>query len=191
MHHSAMGSRAAEGVLVVEDSPQLSRSLSAALAETYPDVRACRSISEVEAAITDWWPDLVLLDVVLPDGDAHRVMELLDHRRPAPIVIAMSGAAGPAQAFALAAQGVRVFLDKPLRIDRVHAAIRQALRDPPELGPALRQTVGHRSLAEVETEVRAIMIDEALARAQGSRRSAARLLEMSRQLLQYALRRGR
>lgn len=35
------------------------------------------------------------------------------------------------------------------------------------------------------------MIDEALARAQGSRRSAARLLEMSRQLLQYALGRGR
>jgi DNA-binding NtrC family response regulator len=184
-------SREMEQVLVVEDSPQLSRSLRAALAETYPDVRACRSVSEVDAAIAEWWPDLVLLDVVLPDGDAHRVMELLERRRPAPVVIAMSGAAGPAQSFALAAHGVRAFLDKPLRIDRIHAAIRQALQATPELGPALRQTVGHRSLTEVETEVRAIMIDEALARAQGSRRGAARLLEMSRQLLQYALRRGR
>jgi DNA-binding NtrC family response regulator len=184
-------SRKVERVLVVEDSPQLSRSLCAALAETYPDVRACHAVADVGAAIAEWWPDLVLLDVVLPDGDAQRVMELLEPRRPAPAVIAMSGAAGPAQSFALAAHGVRAFLDKPLRIERMHAAIRTALAATPELGPALRQTVGQRALAEVEAEVRTVMVDEALARAQGSRRAAARLLDMSRQLLQYALRRGR
>jgi DNA-binding NtrC family response regulator len=184
-------SRAVERVLVVEDSRQLLRSLRAALAETYSDVRACRSVHEVEATLAHWWPELVLLDVVLPDGDAQRVLELLELRRPAPAVIAMSGAAGPAQSFALAAHGVRAFLDKPLQLARVRAAIRHALEVTPELGPAVRQVVGHRSLADVQTEIRATMIDEALARSGGSRRGAARLLEMSRQLLQYALRRNR
>lgn len=52
----------------------------------------------------------------------------------------------------------------------------------------LRQTVGHKPLSDVQTEVRAVMLDEALARSQGSRRGAARRLRMSRQLLQYLLR---
>ena len=184
-------SRAVERVLVVEDSRPLLRSLRAALAETYSDVRGCRSVREVEAMLAGWRPELVLLDVVLPDGDAQRVLALLEQQSPAPAVIAMSGAAGPAQSFALAARGVRGYLDKPLQLARVQAAIQQALDAAPELAPAVRQVVGHRSLAEVQSEIRSTMIDEALARCGGSRRGAARLLEMSRQLLQYALRRNR
>jgi hypothetical protein len=42
-----------ERVLIVNDSLQLLRSVRAALAETYPDVRACGSVSEVEAAVAE------------------------------------------------------------------------------------------------------------------------------------------
>jgi len=185
---AAMAVRPVERVLVIEDSRALVRSLQGALAETYPDVRACRSVGEAELAVADWWPDLVLLDVVLPDGGAHEVLDLLERRHPAPTVIAMSGAAAPAQSFLLATRGVRAYLDKPLRLDRLQAAIRRALEAAPDLLPVLRQTVGHKPLADVQTEVRAVMLDEALARSRGSRRGAARLLSMSRQLLQYLLR---
>lgn len=186
-----MSGRSAERVLVVEDSRVLLRSLCGVLTATYRDVRACCSVAEVEAGVADWWPDLVLLDVVLPDGDAHGVLQLLEQRDPAPAVIAMTGSAGPAQSFALAKRGVRGFLEKPLRLDRLEAVIRQALEAAPDLRPVLKQSVGHKLLADVETEVRAVMIDEALACSGGSRRGAARLLGMSRQLLQYALRRNR
>jgi DNA-binding NtrC family response regulator len=185
---TAMAARLVERVLVVEDSRALLRSLHETLAEIYGDVRACVSVCEVKIAVTDWWPDLVLLDVVLPDGGAHDVLELLDRRHPAPAVIAMSGAAEPAQSFLLATRGVRAYLDKPLRLDRLHAAIQQALEDAPDLRPVLRQTVGHKAFDDVQTEVRSVMLDEALARTQGSRSGAARLLNMSRQLLQYLLR---
>jgi DNA-binding NtrC family response regulator len=191
MMEKGMERRGLERVLVVDDCPRLQRSLCAALADSYPDVRACGSVAEADAVLAAWWPDLVLLDIVLPDGDALQVVERLARQLPAPVVVAMTGAAGPAQAFELAAHGVQGFLDKPLDLARVHAAIERALTATPAIAPALRLTVGHRSLAEVETEVRAVMIDEALARAGGSRRGAARLLEMSRQLLQHALRRGR
>jgi DNA-binding NtrC family response regulator len=68
------------------------------------------------------------------------------------------------------------------------AAIHDALEVAPDLRPALKQLVGHKPLAEVETEVRAVMLEEALSRTGGSRRGAARLLSMSRQLVQYVLR---
>ena len=173
---------------MIEDSRALLRSLRGALAETYRDVRACLTVGEAELAVADWWPDLVLLDVVLPDGGAHEVLDLLEGRHPAPAVIAMSGAAEPAQSFLLAARGVRAYLQKPLRLDRLQAVIQHTLRAAPDLRPVLRQTVGHKPLADVQTEVRAVMLDEALARSQGSRRGAARLLSVSRQLLQYLLR---
>ena len=54
--------------------------------------------------------------------------------------------------------------------------------------PRVRGVVGERSLHEVEREVRATMVNEALTRAGGSRREAARLLKVSRQLLQHILR---
>jgi two-component system, response regulator RegA len=188
-HVAAMTARPVERVLVVEDNRALLRSLQGTLAETFRDVRACRSVGDVEIAVVDWWPDLVLLDVVLPDGGAHEVLDLLERRLPAPAVIAMSGAAEPAQSFLLATRGVRAYLDKPLRLDRLQAVIRHTLEAAPDLLPVLRQTVGHKPLADVQTEVREVMLDEALARSRGSRRSAARLLSMSRQLLQYLLRR--
>jgi two-component system, response regulator RegA len=188
-HLAAMTARPVERVLVIEDSRALLRSLQGALAETYRDVRACRSVGEAATAVADWWPDLVLLDVVLPDGGAHEVLDLLERRHPAPAVIAMSGAAEPAQSFLLATRGVRAYLDKPLRLDRLQAVIQHTLEAAPDLLPVLRQTVGHKPLADVQTEVRAIMLDEALARSGGSRRGAARLLSMLRQLLQYLLRR--
>jgi hypothetical protein len=74
---------------------------------------------------------------LLPVGDAHRVMELLERRRPAPVVIAMSGAIGPEQSFALAAGGSGdVFRGRDLR--------RQNRRKPAR---CQRRTVSGRTMA--------------------------------------------
>ncbi len=179
--------RVVERVLVVEGSVALSGCLCTILAESYRDVRACHSVSEVEPSIAGWWPDLVLLDVVLADGGAAEVLELLERQHPASAVIAMSGSAGAAQSFALGARGVRGFLEKPLQLDGLQAAIDQVLDAAPDLRPMVKQLVGYKALADVETEIRDVMIHEALART-GTRRGAARLLSVSRQLLQYLLR---
>jgi transcriptional regulator with PAS, ATPase and Fis domain len=49
--------------------------------------------------------------------------------------------------------------------------------------------VGQRQIHEVQDEVRETMLREALGRARGSRRAAAKLLRVSRQLVQHMLRR--
>ncbi len=181
--------RAVDRVLVVEDNRSLRRTLAQALGARFADVRACGSVAEAAAQVADWHPDLIVIDFKLPDGDARAVLDLAALREPAPVVVAVSGEAGPVDTFELAQRGVRAFLPKPLTLAELEEAIAVALETAPALEPHLRQAVGHRGLSEVTEEVRGVMLDEALARAAGSRRGAARILDTSRQLLQYLIRR--
>lgn len=180
-----------ERVLVVEDNQAFGASLTAALARQVKDVRWAASVAEASTLLRDWQPQLALLDVVLPDGTALDVVDLLARGAPAPALVAMSGEAEPEQAFALAQRGVRSYLPKPLSVEALEAALVSAHSAAPDLAPYLRQVVGHTGLKVFEGQVREVMVDEALARADGSRRGAARLLEVSRQLLQHILRNGK
>jgi two-component system response regulator RegA len=102
--------------------------------------------------------------------------------------VAMSGTAEPGESFRLAQLGVRTYLHKPLRLDELEAALVYARTAPADLRPYARGLVGLRPIHEVEEELRKTMVEEALARAGGSRSGAARLLAVSRQLLQHMLR---
>ncbi|MDJ0869230.1 MAG: response regulator [Myxococcota bacterium] len=184
-----MEPRAIERVLVVEDSASLRRSLERVLAKRFAEVRGVSCVAEARSALPEWRPDLLLLDVELPDGTALDVMEALRDFDFVPLVIAMSGAASPSQSFELAKLGVRTYLPKPIELGPLEDAIRHAAENPPDLTPALRSTVGQRPIHEVEEEVRRTMLNEALGRSGGSRRAAARLLQVSRQLVQHMLRR--
>jgi DNA-binding NtrC family response regulator len=181
--------RTVERVLVVEDNRLLLRTFERALAARFPEVRSCSTVDQVRRLLDTWSPDLIILDYVLPDGDARAILDAISLLQPAPVVVAVSGEASPVEAFELAHRGVRAFLPKPISLVELERAIDLALKTAPGLEPHLRQTVGHRGLAEVAEKVRDVMIDEALARASGSRRGAARVLGTSRQLLQYLLRR--
>src|SRR5690606_17093039 len=181
--------RSIERVLVVEDNPRLLATLQHALARRFADVRGCRSVRAVRTLLASRRPELLVVDYALPDGDARTVLDLAEAWGPAPVVIAISAEAGPVETFALAQRGVRAFLPKPLTLAELERAIDRSLTTAPPLQPHVRQLVGHRALAEVTQEVRDVMVDEALAQTNRSRRSAARVLGTSRQLIQYLLRR--
>jgi DNA-binding NtrC family response regulator len=181
--------RTVERVLVVEDDHALLATLEHALRRRFADVHGCTTVAQAAELCGAWQPELLVIDYSLPDGDARAVLDLAGSRDPAPVVIAVSGTAEPIDTFELAHRGVRVFLPKPLTLDELDRALALALETAPSIEPHVRQVVGHRSLSEVSDEVRDVMIDEALAHANNSRRGAARLLGTSRQLLQYLLRR--
>ena len=182
-----MSARSVDRVLVVEDDASLRRTLERTLSERYREVRSCGTRAEAEVVLREWSPELLLLDVQLPDGDAFDVLREAARHDPAPTVIAMSGEARSDQSFELAKLGVRVYLPKPLSSEAIDGALEEALSSPPDLSPHVRGVVGHRPIHEVEEEVRETMVQEALARTAGSRRGAARLLSISRQLLQHIL----
>jgi CheY-like chemotaxis protein len=150
-------------------------------AETAAEARALLALSPP--------PDLVAIDVRLPDETVFEVLDVAARRSPAPRVIAMSGQASPEEAFRLAQKGVRVYLPKPVSIGQLEEAVRVAMGEAPILEPLLSASVGHVPLREVQSEVRRVMVTEALARTEGSKSGAARLLRVSRQALQQILHR--
>ncbi len=174
--------------MVVDDDRVLVQQMCTALETGGVEVRACTTVSEAVTTLAAWLPDLVVLDLALPDGDAFDVLEMLRDRAPAPLVVVISGTASARQSFRLAELGVRSYLSKPFDDHELAAAIQHAVDEAPNIKPQLRQLVGQRSIHEVEEEVRAAMLDEAIARSGGSRRGAARLLQVSRQLVQRMLR---
>jgi two-component system, response regulator RegA len=179
--------RAIHKVLVVDDDTSIRRSLVDTLAQRYDEVRQSGSVADL-SALAEWQPDLVVLDVMLPDGCALDALDVLERRGPAPMVVAMSGRANRAICFALGNRGVRAYLDKPVSLDKLEAAIACASQ-PFDFAPSLRQAVGQWPLRRLQEEVRGVMMGEALWRSRGNVRGAARMLAISRELLRYLRRR--
>ena len=175
-------------VLVVEDHGGLRREIIAALASDRHELLEAGTVREARQILESEPVDTVLLDVALPDGTAFEVLDAIQLMAPRPRIVAMSGSARPEESFRLAERGVRYYLAKPLEVDQLERTMKQLAEEPPDLEPHVRNLVGYQPVREVEARIRTIMVDEALARANGSRRGAAKLLSISRQLLQYILR---
>jgi DNA-binding NtrC family response regulator len=181
--------RKLERVLIIEDDADLRSALARVLASWGAEVSEAGTASEGKALLAGPPPTLLVVDVRLPDQTAFEVLDLAARRSPAPIVIAMSGKASPEEAFLLAQKGVRAYLAKPVSIGELEEAVRVATREAPILEPLISASVGHVPLREVQREVRRVMVTEALARTEGSKSGAARLLQVSRQALQQILHR--
>lgn len=176
--------------LVVEDDERLCSAIAEALGAIGFSVRVAGTVKAARAALAEASPDLLLLDVALPDGRALDLLDLVQDLSPAPCVVAISGAAGAEEGFELAARGVRAYLKKPINLEELEAGVRRAMSEPPNLAPHVKSVVGRAPVHEVEQLVRDTMVQEALARGKGNRRQASRVLGISRQLLQHILRKG-
>lgn len=159
-----------------------------ALASRARNIFGAESVARARDYLREHSPEVVVLDFALPDGTAFDVLQHAASLTPTPRFVAVSGCVGTEDAFRLAEFGVRAFVSKPLTEESLQHAVDAALEQPPALGPRIRASVGLRSIFEVEEEVRSTMVTEALARSDGSKRAAARLLSISRQLLQHILR---
>jgi DNA-binding NtrC family response regulator len=176
-------------VLVVEDCDQLRQALCVALGQWLgAEIVGVSSVAACKEALARVVPDLVLLDVELSDGDAFDVAGLLAGLPSAPRVVVMSGVAGPDESFRLAQLGVRRYVAKPVDLPDLEKVIEEALHGVPDLTPHVRAAVGAVPMLDLEEQIRHTMLEEALARSGGNRRAAARMLNVSRQLLQHMLR---
>lgn len=174
-------------LLLVEDSLRLARILEDALRSRAERISHASTLAAARHVLRSDPPDAVILDVSLPDGTSDELLGELRAVEPLPHVIAISGTATAEQAFRLAHGGVRAFVPKPLELARLEAMWVETLSRPPDLEPSLRASAGQVPLHSIESFVRNTLVDESLARSQGSVRGAAKLLGISRQLLQHIL----
>src|SRR5690625_4710937 len=131
-------------VLVVDDEANIRRMVARLLeSEGYrvleaPDGRA--ALGEVEARD----PDLVLLDLAMPERDGPGALRALRGRRPELPVIMMSGRASLADAVQATKLGAFHFIEKPLNPEAVLLTVRRGLelRQARELSRALVAELG-------------------------------------------------
>jgi DNA-binding NarL/FixJ family response regulator len=115
-------------VLVVDDDNALRRSLSRLFRGAQIEVSEAKTVAEgVDLLARD--PELVITDVRLPDGSGRRVVEFAGQRRPAPLIVAISGLASAGEAFALAQCGARIYLAKPFAEQDLLDGIAEASSD--------------------------------------------------------------
>ena len=114
-------------VLLVDDDPQLLRALRITLVARGYQVIAVADGTTALAAASRTPPDLVILDLGLPDLDGVAVIEALRGWCTAPIIVLSARGAEAAKVHALDA-GADDYVTKPFGMDELQARMRAALR---------------------------------------------------------------
>ena len=79
-------------ILIVEDSPLVTDAFSILFRESGYEVDVAATVAQAVETATRHRPDLILLDITLPDGDGLEVLEQLRERKALPrATLAMTG----------------------------------------------------------------------------------------------------
>ena len=114
-------------ILVIEDDASIRAALERGLAERGHAVQTAASgIAGLEAVLGDR-PDLVLLDLGLPDVDGITVIGMIRAASAVPIIVITAVDDDPTMVRALDA-GADDYVVKPFRLDQVTARIRAVIR---------------------------------------------------------------
>ena len=138
-------------VLIVEDDREIRAVLRTALAAEGFDVLTAVSLSEATALLEHDPPDLIVLDLGLPDGDGAQLVRAVRSRSAMPILVA-SARHQEAERISLLDQGADDYLTKPFGVNELLARIRVALRHRgTTLQPATTRYARGDLLIDVET----------------------------------------
>ena len=114
-------------VLVIDDEPQILRALSINLRARHYEVTTAATGTEALSAAARDRPDLVILDLGLPDLDGVDVVRGLRGWSSAPIII-LSGRSDSADKVDALDAGADDYLTKPFAVDELLARIRAVSR---------------------------------------------------------------
>jgi len=123
----------AHRILVIEDEGHVAGFIRDALTEIGYAVTVAAGGADALNKVTDDAPDLVLLDLNLPDMPGFEVLDRLRARSPALPVVIVSGNTDPMMAEAALALGAVDYVTKPVTLDRLSEAVAAALRLRSEL----------------------------------------------------------
>jgi DNA-binding response OmpR family regulator len=128
-------------VLLVEDEESISEPFSHALAREGFVPTVVVTVAEARAALGECEPDIVLLDLTLPDGDGRELARELRARSQVPIIMLTARGSEIDRVLGLEL-GADDYVVKPFGSAEVIARIRAVLRRSRQREPAERLTVG-------------------------------------------------
>jgi two-component system KDP operon response regulator KdpE len=118
-------------ILVIDDEPQITRVLRAALSAQGFDVRTANDPEEGLLLFKDWTPDLVVTDLMMPGISGVEVTRAIRTRSATPILILSVRDHERSKVEALDA-GADDYITKPFSIQELLARVRAHLRRAPE-----------------------------------------------------------
>jgi two-component system, OmpR family, response regulator len=141
-------------LLVVDDEKTILELLSGSLRFAGFDVMTAASGTEALRAAAASRPDLILLDVMMPDGDGFEVVRRMRESGPSIPVIFVTARDGVRERVAGLALGGDDYITKPFSLDEVLERIRAVLRRTGRAAAARRLRVAGLELDEDSHEVR-------------------------------------
>ena len=117
-------------ILVVDDDPDIVSAITTSLADTGATIDTARDGAKAVQLAEENDPDLIILDIMLPQKSGFLVLERLRRtaRRP-PHVIMITGNEGQRHRQYAEASGVDEYLNKPFRMERLMEVTRTARLD--------------------------------------------------------------
>jgi two-component system, OmpR family, KDP operon response regulator KdpE len=114
-------------ILVVDDDPAILRSIQRGLEGAGFDVSALGAAAEVIATIGRWRPDVVVLDLVLPDGDGAEICKEVRKTSTVPIIV-LSAVDDDRRKVDALNNGADDYVVKPFSMPELQARVRGAIR---------------------------------------------------------------
>jgi len=114
-------------VLVVDDEPQIQRVLRPSLTASGYEVREAATGREALSALSDHSPDLIILDLGLPDMDGKEVLRRLRILTRTPVIV-LSARDRESEKITALDLGADDYVEKPLAMGELLARMRTALR---------------------------------------------------------------
>ena len=152
---------AAQSVLVVEDTEEIRELVATVLARAGLEVRAVGSAAECLAEVRRCAPDLVVLDLGLPDGDGTEVCRQL-RTESGCYVLMLTARAEEVDLLVGLAVGADGFMAKPFSPRELVARVQAMLRRPRVAAPAPADAVVRLADLEVDEDTREVRVDGAV-----------------------------
>ncbi|MDA8427062.1 MAG: response regulator transcription factor [Treponema sp.] len=143
-------------VLVIDDEPQIRRLLTISLGKKDYEVFEAPTAFEGMQAVQSIRPDIILLDLGLPDMDGSRALAELRLWSTIPVII-LSVRDAEADIVALLNAGADDYLTKPFRVEELLARMNVALR---RLRPDMRESVYECGDLRIDFDERSVSIEE-------------------------------
>lgn len=113
---------AGKKILVVDDDPEILTAINIGLADTGAEVKTASDGATAVNLAEQMAPDLVILDIMLPQKSGFLVLEKLRQSKPraaGPKVMMITGNQGKRHKQYAEALGVDAYLNKPFRMDHL------------------------------------------------------------------------
>lgn len=142
-------------VLVIEDDREIRSLMQASLSVEGFAVQTAVSLSEARAMLKHKLPNLIVLDLGLPDGDGVQLVRELRKQHATPVIV-VSARHQEAQKIELLDAGADDYLTKPFSVDELLARMRVALR---HRGTSLAAAITTHELEDLRVDLAAHLVE--------------------------------